>query len=80
MMEKDYFKLLMHDSVVFSLDIAFDLSSSTKDGEISLRSIDSTLTDLIGITFSSNGSKLFAVHRGNTLTERVFEFSLRLCF
>ena len=47
------------DVVQFSLDIAFDLSSSTKDGEISLRSIDSTLTDLIGIAFSQNGLKMY---------------------
>ena len=63
--------------VQFSLDSAFDLSSSTKDGEISLSAIDSTLNDLIGITFSSNGLKLFAVHRQN---EKVYEFSLSCAF
>ena len=63
--------------VQFSLDSAFDISSSTKDGEINLSAIDSTLNDLIGITFSSNGLKLFAVHRQN---EKVYEFSLSCAF
>ena len=69
-----------HTVVQYSLDNAFDLSSSTKEGEFNLNSLDETLEDLIGITFSSNGSKLFAAHRGNTYTERVFEFSLGCAF
>ena len=63
--------------VQFSLTNAFDLSSSTKDGEFDLSSLDSDLDDLIGIKFSSNGLKIFAVHRAD---EAVYEFSLGCAF
>ena len=63
--------------VQFSLSNAFDLSSSTKDGEFDLSSLDSDLNDLIGIKFSSNGLKIFAVNRGDS---KVFEYSLGCAF
>ena len=66
--------------VQFSLDNAFDLSSSTKDGELSLKDLDSNLSDMVGIKFSSNGLKIFAVHRGNSASNNVFEFSLSCAF
>ena len=66
--------------VQFSLSNAFDLSSSTKDGEFSLKALDDDLGDLIGIKFSSNGLKIFAVNRGNTDTNRLFEYSLGCAF
>ena len=66
--------------VQFSLDNAFDLSSSTKDGELSLKDLDSNLNDMVGIKFSSNGLKIFAVHRGNSASNNVFEFSLSCAF
>ena len=53
------------------------MSSSTKDGEFDLSSLDSDLDDLIGIKFSSNGLKIFAVHRAD---EAVYEFSLGCAF
>ena len=61
----------------YSLDNAFDLSSSTKDGEFNLKSLDGDLGVLIGIAFSSNGLKLFAVHRNDAA---VYEFSLSCPF
>ena len=63
--------------VQYSLDNAFDLSSSTKDGEFDLSSLDEDLNDLIGITFSSTGLKIFAANR---ITETVFEYSLACAF
>ncbi|WP_440922603.1 autotransporter domain-containing protein [Candidatus Pelagibacter sp.] len=63
--------------VQFSLSNAFDLSSSTKDGEFSLKALDDDLGDLIGIKFSSNGLKIFAVNRGDS---KVFEYSLGCAF
>jgi len=66
--------------VQFSLSNAFDLSSSTKDGEFDLSSLDSDLDDLIGIKFSSNGLKIFAVNRGTSVTNRLFEYSLGCAF
>ena len=66
--------------VQFSLSNAFDLSSSTKDGEFDLSSLDSDLNDLIGIKFSSNGLKIFAVNRGTSVTNRLFEYSLGCAF
>ena len=64
----------------YSLDNAFDLSSSTKDGEFDLSSLDSNLSDMVGIRFSSNGLKIFAVHRGNASGNNVFEFGLSCAF
>ena len=61
--------------VQYSLNNAFDLSSSTNDGEFDLSSLDSNLDDLLDITFSSSGTKLFASNRGD---ERVFEYILNL--
>ena len=61
----------------YSLTNAFDLSSSTKDGEFNLNSLDNDLDDLMGIAFSSNGLKIFAVHRND---ETVYEFSLGCAF
>ena len=63
--------------VQYSLNNAFDLSSSTNDGEFDLSSLDSNLDDLIDITFSSSGTKLFASNRGD---ERVFEYILNCPF
>ena len=76
---KRLFQSFMTTGVVvqFSLNNAFDLSSSTKDGEFDLSSLDSDLDDLIGIKFSSNGLKIFAVHRAD---EAVYEFSLGCAF
>ena len=65
--------------VQFSLSNAFDLSSSTKDGEFNLKALDteSVLGDMIGIKFSSNGLKIFAVNRFDS---KVFEYSLGCAF
>jgi len=63
--------------VQYSLNNAFDLSSSTKDGEFDLSSLDSNLDDLIDIAFSSSGTKLFATNRDD---ERVFEYTLKCPF
>ena len=63
--------------VQYSLNNAFDLSSSTNDGEFDLSSLDSNLDDLIDIAFSSSGTKLFATNRDD---ERVFEYILNCPF
>ena len=63
--------------VQYSLNNAFDLSSSTNDGEFDLSSLDSNLDDLIDIAFSSSGTKLFATNRDD---ERVFEYTLKCPF
>ena len=63
--------------VQYSLNNAFDLSSSTNDGEFDLSSLDTNLDDLIDIAFSSSGTKLFATNRDD---ERVFEYILNCPF
>ena len=48
----------------YSLNNPFDLSSSTKEGEFDLSTLDTDLNShLNAVTFSSNGTKFFAVQR-----------------
>jgi len=63
--------------VQYSLGNAFDLSSSSKVGEFDLSALDTNLNDLVGLTFSSSGTKLFATNRN---VERVFEYKLNCPF
>ena len=63
--------------VQFSLTNAFDLSSSTKDGEFNLKDLGGSLNNLVGIKFSSNGLKIFAVSRNSS---KLFEYSLGCAF
>ena len=43
----------------YPLDTAYDLSSFTLDGQIGLEEMDSDLDDLINVSFSKDGLKLF---------------------
>ena len=53
----------------YSLTTAYDLSTATVDGQINLETIDSDQDDLISVSFSNDGLKMFSVDRGD---ERVF--------
>ena len=55
----------------YTLDTAYDLSSFTLDGQIGLEEMDSDLDDLINVSFSKDGLKMFAAHRQD---EKVFEY------
>ena len=57
----------------YSLTTAYDLSTATVDGQINLETIDSDQDDLISVSFSNDGLKMFSVDRGD---ERVFEYNL----
>ena len=60
----------------YSLNNPFDLSSSTKEGEFDLSTLDTDLNShLNAVTFSSNGTKFFAVQRED---EKVFEYTCLL--
>ena len=61
----------------YSLDTAYDLSSFTLDGQIGLEEMDSDLDDLINVSFSKDGLKMFAVHRGD---EKIFEYNVSCPF
>ena len=76
---KRLFQSFMTTGVVvqFSLNNAFDLSSSTKDGEFNLKDLGGGLNNLVGIKFSSNGLKIFAVSRNSS---KLFEYSLGCAF
>ena len=76
---KRLFQSFMNTGVVvqFSLNNAFDLSSSTKDGEFNLKDLGGGLNNLVGIKFSSNGLKIFAVSRNSS---KLFEYSLGCAF
>ena len=65
----------------YTLDNAFDISSSTLDGEVSLEDIDSDQNDLISISFSKNGLKMFSVKRGSaSVLPKIFEYNLACPF
>ena len=61
----------------YSLTTAYDLSTATSDGEINLTTIDSDQSDLIAVSFSNDGTKMFSVNRNNV---RVFEYTLNCPF
>ena len=61
----------------YSLDTAYDLSSFTLDGQIGLEEMDSDLDDLINVSFSKDGLKMFAVHRQD---EKIFEYNVSCPF
>ncbi len=65
----------------YTLDNAFDISSSTLDGEVSLEDIDSDQNDLISISFSKDGLKMFSVKRGSaSVLPKIFEYNLACPF
>ena len=61
----------------YSLNVAFDISTATSDGQIDLQAIDSDQDDLNDITFSKDGSKMFSINRND---EIVFEYNLACAF
>ena len=61
----------------YTLTNAYDLSSFTLDGQVDLEEMNSAQNDLISISFSNNGLKMFSVHRKN---EKVFEYNLACPF
>ena len=61
----------------YSLDTAYDLSSFTLDGQIGLEEMDSDLDDLINVSFSKDGLKMFAAPRQD---EKVFEYDVSCPF
>ena len=61
----------------YTLDTAYDLSSFTLDGQIGLEEMDSDLDDLINVSFSKDGLKMFAAHRQD---EKVFEYDVSCPF
>ena len=61
----------------YTLDTPYDLSSFTLDGQIGLEEMDSDLDDLINVSFSKDGLKMFAAHRQD---EKVFEYDVSCPF
>ena len=61
----------------YSLNVAFDISTATVDGQIDLQAIDSDQNDLNDVTFNKDGSKMFSVNRNS---EIVFEYNLTCVF